>query len=106
MSTQTSNASPTVGPGQAVVRVPLRDSSLAEDLSRLRSDVASGVLHGSGLIVDVSEVEQVSSPTVAAILWARRCCAARDLPFAVTGLRGRNLRVLRSCGVLDVNQDH
>lgn len=93
-----SNLPHVTGAVAAPVTVRLRDHSLTEDLSHLRSKVALGVRRGLGLTLDVSEVERVSSPTVAAILWARRCCAARDLPFTVTGARGRNRRILHSCG--------
>ena len=86
---------------QAAVTVRLLDHSLSADLARLRSRLATGVLEGRGLTLDVSAVDDFSSPTVAAILWARRSCIARNLPFTVTGDRGRNHRILRSCGVLD-----
>lgn len=87
-----------------VVVVHLRDSSLTDDLARLRSEVATTVLHcRGGITVDLSAVDQISSPTVAAILWARRSCSARRIPFAVTGDHGRNARVLRSCGLLGAN---
>lgn len=83
------------------VVVPLRDATLTDDLARLRSEVATTVLHGrGGITVDLSAVERISSPTVAAVLWARRSCSARRIPFAVTGNPGRNARVLRSCGLL------
>ncbi len=84
------------------VTVHLQDSSLTEDLCRLRSEVARSVLDGQrGVTVDVSGIDTISSPTVAAILWARRSCAARHVPFTVCGDGGRNTRVLRSCGLLE-----
>lgn len=85
---------------QAVVTVRLLNQSLSADLARLRSRLATGVLEGRGLTLDVSAVDDFSSPTVAAILWARRSCVARNLPFTVTGHRGRNHRIMRSCGLL------
>lgn len=86
---------------QGAVRVRLLNESMAADLALLRSQVAAGVVQGRGVLLDVSEVEQITSPTVAAILWARRSCAARNLPFTVTGHRARNHRLLRSCGLVD-----
>ena len=58
-------------------------------------------VQGRGVALDVSAVERISSPTVAAILWARRSCAARNLPFTVTGHRARTHRLLRTCGLVD-----
>jgi hypothetical protein len=37
---------------------------------------------------------------VAALLWARRCCATRGVPFRVTGTSGQNAKVLRLCGLV------
>ncbi len=85
---------------QAVVTVRLLNQSLSADLARLRSRLATGVLEGRGLTLDVSAVDDFSSPTVAAILWARRSCVARNLPYTDTGHRGRNHRIMRSCGLL------
>lgn len=85
----------------AAVTVRLLNQSLSADLARLRSKLATGVLEGRGLTLDVSAVDDFSSPTVAAILWARRSCVARNLPFTVTGHRSRNHRIMRSCGLLD-----
>lgn len=99
--------SPTSSPQAAApqtrrpLEVRLRDRSLSEDLARLRTQLGRGLLDSCGLVVDVSGVERLSSPSVAAILWARRSCAARNVPFQVTGHRGRNQRILRSCGLVD-----
>lgn len=84
----------------STVTVHLQERTLTADLSLLRSEVARSVLHGrGGITIDVSGVDQISSPTIAAILWARRSCAARQIPFDVTGDGGRNARVLRTCGL-------
>jgi anti-anti-sigma regulatory factor len=85
----------------AAVTVRLLNESLSADLARLRNRLATGVLEGRGLTLDVSAVDELSSPTVAAILWARRSCVARNLPFTVTGHRGRTHRILRSCGLVE-----
>ena len=106
MSTATATATPHDAPDdwhhdeQSAVTVRLLNESLSADLARLRSRLAAGVLEGRGLTLDVSAVDEFSSPTVAAILWARRSCVARNLPFTVTGHRGRNHRIMRSCGLL------
>ncbi len=85
---------------RSAVTVRLLNESLSADLARLRSRLATGVLEGRGLTLDVSAVDELSSPTVAAILWARRSCVARNLPFTVIGHHGRNHRIMRSCGLL------
>lgn len=89
-------------PGSAPVTVRLGGPSLTDDLSLIRSRLAECLLGGrTGVVVDVSAVDTLSSPTVAAILWARRSCAARRLPFSVIGFGGRDHRILRSCGLVD-----
>jgi anti-anti-sigma regulatory factor len=83
------------------VRVELREPALVHDLSRLRSQLAHTLLRGrGGVTVDLSAVGRISSPTVAALLWARRSCAARSVPFSVTGCSGHNAGVLRTCGLV------
>ncbi len=83
------------------VTVRLHEPSLAHDLAVLRSQLAECMLRGrGGVTIDLSDVGRISSPTVAALLWARRSCAARRLPFAVTGCASQNQGVLRTCGLL------
>ena len=101
MTTMITTAGGRAPEGQGAVRVRLQNESMSADLALLRSQVAAGVVQGRGVLLDVSAVEQISSPTVAAILWARRSCAARNLPFTVTGHRACNHRLLRSCGLVD-----
>ena len=97
-TTPVGSSGPECDPTTVVVR--LRDGSLASDLTHLRSEVAHAVLLGhGGVSVDLSGLDHLSSPTVAAILWARRTCSARRVPFTVTGGAGLNARVLRSCGL-------
>lgn len=98
--TATAHHQPLGNEQPSTVTIHLQERSLAADLSLLRSEVAKNVLRGrGGITIDVSGVDQISSPTVAAILWARRSCAARQIPFHVTGDAGRNARVLRTCGL-------
>ncbi len=101
MSTATTTTDCRQPGGQSAVRIRLVNESMSANLAELRSQVAAGVVQGRGVLLDVSAVEQISSPTVAAILWARRSCAARNLPFTVTGHRARNHRLLRSCGLVE-----
>lgn len=84
-----------------VLRLALGQDPPAADLRRVREGLAQGVSTGRGIELDLSATDVLSSPTVATILWARRSCAARNLPFSVTGERGRTRRILRTCGLLD-----
>jgi anti-anti-sigma regulatory factor len=89
------------GDDRGSVVVELHEPAHAHDLSLLRSQLAPMLLRGRGVVtVDLSAVERISSPTVAALLWARRSCAARSVPFSVTGFSGRNAHQLRSCGLI------
>lgn len=85
--------------------VELRDASLAHDLLVLRASVAECVVRGQGSItVDLSSLTRVSSVAVTALLWARRSCGARSVPFRVEAARGnRNRQVLQRCGLLDAS---
>jgi anti-anti-sigma regulatory factor len=87
--------------GRGAVVVELHEPPLAHDLSRLRSHLAQSLMRGPGEVtVDLSTVDRISSPTVAALLWARRSCATRGVPFRVTGTTGQNAKVLRLCGLV------
>ena len=70
------------------------------DVRELRDGVAHGLATGQGVQLDLSGVDEITSTTVATILWARRSCALRRLDFSVVGERGRAGAVLRSCGVV------
>lgn len=82
--------------------VELRDESLAHDLLVLRASVAECVVRGQGSVtVDLTSLTRVSSVAVTALLWARRSCGARSVPFRVEEVRGnRNRQVLQRCGLL------
>lgn len=79
--------------------VELGDPSPGADLCRVREGVTRGVASGRGLELDLSRVVVLSSPVVATILWAQRCCVTRNLPFAVIGEHGGARRVLARCGL-------
>lgn len=88
---------------QGIVHVELSEPSMARDLAQLRSQLAECLVRDrSGVTVDLSAIDRISSPTVAALLWARRTCAARHLPFTVTGY-AQDSAVLRSCGLVDTH---
>lgn len=84
-----------------VVRVELREPTHARDLSRLRSQLAKSLPRGrGGVTVDVSALDHISSPTIAALLWARRSCVAHRVPFSVVGQSQHNSKLLLSCGLV------
>lgn len=72
----------------------------AENLKRFRAEpdctlrhakvtarALAGVLEaGSGLEIDCTDVEQADITFVQTLVAAQRSCAARDLPFAFTGM--------------------
>lgn len=82
--------------------VELRDDTLAHDLLVLRASVAECVVRGQGSVtVDLGALTRVSSVAVTALLWARRSCSTRSVPFRVEDVRGnRNRQVLQRCGLL------
>lgn len=99
MRTQT----PGVGSESLDRTVALHDVSLAHDLLVLRASVAECVVRGQGSVtVDLASLTRVSSVAVAALLWARRSCGTRSVPFTVQRVKGsRNRQVLQRCGLLD-----
>ena len=89
-------------PGRAVrvLRVSPGTGPRGADVLRLRNLVAESARTGQGVQVDLSAVGRVTSSTVATLLWARRCCALRNVEFTVVGDRGDTRRLLRNCGIL------
>lgn len=83
--------------------VYLRDESLIQDLSTLRHELASRLRAGQrSVVIDISGIDRLSSPTVAALLWARRSCTARRAHVTVRNPSGRSLDVLRRRGLAEV----
>ena len=69
---------------------------------RLRTQVAAEVIRASGAMLEVSVVVRVSSPSVAAMLWAPRHGVSSDPPYTQRGTGRANHRLLRSCGLVTV----
>jgi anti-anti-sigma regulatory factor len=85
------------------VVVNLHDDTLLQDLSDLRRQLAEPLRTGQGeVVIDIGGVARLSSATVAAILWAKRSCATRGVDLSVRNPSGRNLDVLRRCGLAEV----
>jgi hypothetical protein len=95
--------SPGAGSGSLDRTVALHDVTLAHDLLVLRASVAECIVRGQGSVtVDMAGVTRLSSVAVAALLWARRDCGMRAVPFSVQRVMGnRNRQVLARCGLLD-----
>jgi anti-anti-sigma factor len=90
------------GEPQAVV-VRLHETTLPSGLVELRSAVVVVVRSGARLlVVDVSGLDQLSSPTVTALLWARRRCRVQGSAVVLRGAGRRLLRLLRRTGLADV----
>ncbi|SDU76690.1 STAS domain-containing protein [Jiangella alkaliphila] len=60
--------------------VPLSDQTLREGIHDLRWRLEEMLADGpSALVVDVSGLTRLSSPTIAALLWTKRRCSARGV---------------------------
>lgn len=77
------------------------DSSVAHDILLLRATVAQRLLgQGSSVTVDLSDLRHPSSGAVGTLLWARRRCHARGIPFSVLGATGITLQAMRRSGLV------
>lgn len=83
--------------------VVLDDRSLPLGLSLLRSAVRASLLQGgSRVVVDIGGLHRLSSPTVAALLWANRQCVQRGGCVVLQSPTDQTLAVLRRTGLGDV----
>ncbi|MGN6610233.1 MAG: STAS domain-containing protein [Angustibacter sp.] len=84
----------------------LDDDAVAQGLTNLRSRLTEVLSAGDArLVVDVSGLDRISSNVVAALLRAKRKCAARGVDVVVRGSAGQSLGLLTRTGlaaVLDV----
>jgi anti-anti-sigma factor len=95
---------PGAGPeGQVVVR--LDDALLADGLADLRWLLHDALLAGArGLVVDLTEVRQLSSTAVASFLGAHRTCRARGGAVVLRGVNRRTEDLLHRTGLWRVMQ--
>ena len=85
------------------VLVRLTDDMLADGVADIRWLLHDAVLSGARhVVVDVQEVEQLSSPAVASFLSAHRACRARGGSVVVRGANRRTLDLLHRTGLLRV----
>ncbi len=91
---------------QRTVVAVLDDHAVAQGLTDLRSRLTEVLSAGDAcLVVDVSGLDRISSSVVAALLRAKRKCAARGVDVVVRGSAGQSLGLLTRTGlaaVLDV----
>ena len=82
------------------VVVRLTDDLLADGVADTRWLLHDAVLTGARhVVVDVREVEQLSSPAVASFLSAHRACRARGGSVVVRGANRRTLDLLHRTGL-------
>lgn len=85
--------------GDCVV-IALDDASLREGISDLRWRLDHLLADGQPtLVIDISRVSSLSSASVAAMLWAKRRCQARQARVVVRGPSRRSLDLLRRTGL-------
>lgn len=86
----------------------LDDDAVAQGLTDLRSRLTEVLSAGDArLVVDVSGLDRISSSVVAALLRAKRKCAARGVDVVVRGSAGQSFGLLTRTGlaaVLDVDE--
>ncbi|MCZ2805439.1 STAS domain-containing protein [Modestobacter sp. VKM Ac-2983] len=89
--------------GQVVVH--LSDELLADGLADLRWLLHDALLSGARrLVVDLSDVRQLSSTAVASFLWAHRTCRARGGAVVLRGVNRRTEDLLHRTGLWRVMQ--
>ncbi|GAA4735986.1 hypothetical protein GCM10023328_15300 [Modestobacter marinus] len=89
--------------GQVVVR--LSDDLLADGLADLRWLLRDALLSGARrLVVDLTDVRQLSSTAVASFLWAHRTCRARGGAVVLRGVNRRTEDLLHRTGLWRVMQ--
>lgn len=83
----------------------LTDDMVADGVATLRWELHDLVLAGARvLIVDVSQVEQLSSTAVAALLWTHRACRVRGGGVVLRSPNRRTLELLHRTGLWRVLQ--
>ncbi|MGY1837103.1 STAS domain-containing protein [Blastococcus sp. SYSU DS0510] len=93
--------------GEVVLR--LTEEMLADGVADIRWLLHDALLAGARrVVVDVREVEHLSSPAAASLLSAHRACRARGGSVVVRGANRRTLELLRRTGlwrVLGMEED-
>ncbi|MGY1822001.1 STAS domain-containing protein [Geodermatophilus sp. SYSU D00079] len=83
-----------------VVTIHLDDALLADGLADVRWLLHDALLAGARrIVVDLSELQHLSSPAVASFLWAHRICRARGGAVVLRGANRRTEDLLRRTGL-------
>jgi len=98
------SGAPAPGPdGEVLLR--LSDELLVDGLADLRWLLHDALLAGARrLVVDLSDVRQLSSTAVASFLWAHRTCRARGGAVVLRGVNRRTEDLLERTGLWRVLQ--
>lgn len=82
--------------------VRLGNAGLSRGLSDMQERLDALLEQGPGtVVVDMSEVEQMSSVTVAALLWVKRRCSERRVHVVLRQPSQRSVNALLRIGLLD-----
>ena len=85
--------------GQVVIL--LRDAGLIRVIDDVQERLESLLETGPRIVVvDMSEVGRLSSTTIAALLWVKRCCAARGVDVRLRELSRGDVGTLERIGLL------
>ncbi|SDY67626.1 anti-anti-sigma factor [Modestobacter sp. DSM 44400] len=94
----TPDASQPKNDGHVVIR--LTEALLADGLADLRWLLHDALLAGARrLVVDLTDVRQLSSSAVASLLWAHRTCRARGGAVVLRGVNRRTEGLLHRTGL-------
>ncbi|WP_228521985.1 STAS domain-containing protein [Nocardioides islandensis] len=95
---------PEPGTSDAIAVKPvllLREAGLAHTFDNLHARLDAALETGPRVVVvDMSAIGQVSSTTIAALLWVKRRCSARGVEVLLRGSSRRSLDTLRRVGLL------
>lgn len=79
----------------------LRDAGLVRVLDDLQGRLDTALETGPrAVVVDISAIGQVSSTTIAALLWIKRRCSARGVQVLLRGPSRRSRDTLQRVGLL------
>jgi len=89
-----------LGRDDQTVRVALDGRVMAQGLGDLRWRLPQMLAGGTEtLVVDVAEVDRLSSTAIATLLWVKRSCAARRVRVVLSRPSDHTARVLKRTGL-------
>jgi anti-anti-sigma factor len=88
------------GSARGAVVVTIADETMLETLTDLRWRLSVILEPGpSTLVLDLSQVRELSSAAIAVLLWVKKRCRARSVHLVVRGPAGGGSEVLRRTGL-------